>query len=260
MHAADDLSLRETEAQKVAQKIISDFLALTPDNYTEAAYLSCARAIVLAHGRAIARRKEHWKSALKAAQVERQQSIEQMRESSQKSAWLLTFVWKIMPPAVLVMTGIVVAQSSSHMPEDATRTITWLISLVVGGLFAIVGRLVGMWFRDMRRNAIEVRFNSELFRAHILYEEGKAEEHQYYRMRMCEAWEQYAGEEFQKTASYQMVMAGDIEMRKRIERERQNYNRTTFWIMMRLARILRGGRKGEREEETVPQRPALREL
>ena len=112
----------------------------------------------------------------------------------------------------------------------------------------------------MRRNAIEVRFNSELFRAHILYEEGKAEEHQYYRMRMCEAWEQYAGEEFQKTASYQMVMAGDIEMRKRIERERQNYNRTTFWIMMRLARILRGGRKGEREEETVPQRPALREL
>jgi hypothetical protein len=250
LHAADDPALVNTEAQKDARHIIEEFRALKSRNDTEAAYLSAARGIVLAFGRAISRRKQQWSQSLEAARVEREQTLEQMRESTNQKAWLVTFIWKIMPMIVLVLTGIAVAQTSNYLPEDATKMLTWIISLVVGGIFALIGRLIGTWFRDLRRNAIEVRYNAQLFRAHILYEEGKANELRYYRTRMCEAWKQYTGEEFPRTASYEMVMAGDIETRKEIERQRLSYsNRTTLWLMRRLARLLRGRRKGESDEE-----------
>ena len=259
LHAADDTALANTEAQKDARCIIEEFRALKPRNDTEEAYLSAARGIVLGFGRAISRRKQQWSQALEAALVEREQAVEHMRDATNQNAWLVTFIWKIMPMILLFLTGIAVTQTSNYLPEDATRTLTWIISLVVGGIFALIGRLIGTWFRDMRRNAIEVRYNAQLFRAHILYEEGKAKELRYYRARMCEAWKQYTGEEFPRTASYEMVMAGDIETRKEIERQRVSYgNRTTLWLMRRLARLLRGRRKGEIDEEksSSPQMPA----
>ena len=259
LHAADDTALANTEAQKDARCIIEEFRALKPRNDTEEAYLSAARGIVLGFGRAISRRKQQWSQSLEAALVEREQAVEHMRDATNQNAWLVTFIWKIMPMILLFLTGIAVTQTSNYLPEDATRTLTWIISLVVGGIFALIGRLIGTWFRDMRRNAIEVRYNAQLFRAHILYEEGKAKELRYYRARMCEAWKQYTGEEFPRTASYEMVMAGDIETRKEIERQRVSYgNRTTLWLMRRLARLLRGRRKGEIDEEksSSPQMPA----
>lgn len=253
LHAADDPALLDTEAQKDARHIIEEFRALQPRTDTEAAYLSAARGIVLAYGRAISRRKQQWSQSLEAARVEREQAIEQMRDSTNQKAWLVTFIWKIMPMIVLVLTGIAVTQTSNYLPEDATKILTWIISLVVGGIFALIGRLIGTRLRDLRRNALEVRYNAQLFRAHILYEEGKASELRYYRTRMCEAWKQYTGDEFPRTASYAMVMAGDIETRKEIERQRLSYgNRTTLWLMRRLARLLRGRRKGESDEETPP--------
>ena len=60
-----------------------------------------------------------------------------------------------------------------------------------------------------------------------------------------------------------VVMAGDIETRKEIERQRVSYgNRTTLWLMRRLARLLRGKRKGEIDEEKAssPQVPARTSL
>jgi hypothetical protein len=243
LHAADDPALANTEAQKEARHIIEEFRALESRNDTEAAYLSAARGIVLAFGRAISRRKQQWSESLEAARDEREQTLEQMRDSTNQKAWMVTLIWKIMPMVVLVLTGIAVTQTSSYLPEDATKMLTWIISLVVGGIFALVGRLIGTWFRDMHRNAVELRYNAQLFRAHILYEEGKANELRYYRARMCEAWKQYTGEEFPRTASYEMVMAGDIETRKEIERQRLSYsNRTTLWLMWRFARLLRGDR------------------
>jgi hypothetical protein len=263
LHAADDSALTNTEAQKDARCIIEEFRALKPRNDTEEAYLSAARGIVLGFGRAISRRKQQWSQSLEAALVEREQAVEHMRESTHQNAWLVTFIWKTMPMILLFLTGIAVTQTSNYLPDDATKTLTWIISLVVGGIFALIGRLIGTWFRDMRRNAIEVRYNAQLFRAHILYEEGKAKELRYYRARMCVAWKQYTGEEFPRTASYEMVMAGDIETRKEIERQRVSYgNRTTLWLMRRLARLLRGRRKGESDDERassprIPARPSL---
>jgi len=140
LHASDDPALRDTEAQKLARQIVDDFRVLHPENYTEAAYLSCARSIVLAFGRAISRRKEQWKDQLRAAQLERQQAVEKMRETSVKNAWLLAFFWKIMPAIMLFMTGLVITQTVDPLPSDATKTMTWVASVIGGGLLALIGR------------------------------------------------------------------------------------------------------------------------
>src|SRR5262249_17256485 len=117
MHASDDPALFDTEARKLACQIMEEFRTLrpTPGNDTEAAYLACARGIVLAHGGAIRRRKREWKDALEAAKRGREQSLERMQESSKYHAWHLTLLWKLMPPAVLVLTGIIVAQTSERL-------------------------------------------------------------------------------------------------------------------------------------------------
>src|SRR5947209_3380088 len=81
LHAADDPALANTEAQKDARHIIEEFRALNSRTDTEAAYLSAARGIVLGFGRAISRRKQQWGQSLEAARVEREQALEQMRES-----------------------------------------------------------------------------------------------------------------------------------------------------------------------------------
>ena len=47
-HAADDVALRDTDAQTNAKQIIARFIAMEARNDTEAAYLACAQAIVLA--------------------------------------------------------------------------------------------------------------------------------------------------------------------------------------------------------------------
>src|SRR5215510_14722032 len=126
LHAADDPSLANTEAQKDARHIIEEFRALKSRNDTEAAYLSAARGIVLGFGRAISRRKQQWSQSLGAARMEREQTLKHMRESTTQKAWLVTFISKIMPMIVLVLTGIAVAQTSNYLPADATKMLTWI--------------------------------------------------------------------------------------------------------------------------------------
>jgi len=185
--------------------------------------------------------------------------LERMQESSKHYAWYLTLLWKLMPPAVLVLTGIVVAQTSERLPDDATKTLTWLFSFAVGGAFALIGRYIGIWWRETKRNAVEVKYNSDLFKAHISYEKGKAKEHRHFRQGMCKAWEEYAGEKFPTTPSYEMVMAGDIADREEIERQQQKQSRATIRLLHALGRLLYGKKKGE-SESTKFEGPALREL
>src|SRR5262245_58812864 len=94
LHAADDPALAHTQAQKEARHIIEEFRALESRNDTEAAYLSAARGIVLAFGRAISRRKQQWSESLEAARDEREQTLEQMRDSTNQKAWMVTLIWK----------------------------------------------------------------------------------------------------------------------------------------------------------------------
>ena len=69
---------------------------------------------------------------------------------------------------------------------------------------------------------------------------------------LCEAWREYTGEEFPATASYQMVIEGDIETRKSLERNLLLSNMSDVRRIFRLLRVVRQRRKyaAEGEDET----------
>jgi hypothetical protein len=109
-------------------------------------------------------------------------------------------------------------------------------------VFVFIGRSFGFWMSDQQRGAIELQYDACCYQADIAYELGKSEEHRYFRTRLCEAWKLYTDEDYPTTASYEMVMAGDIETRKKLEHQRLLFNRTTLWMLRRAARLLRGKR------------------
>ena len=96
---------------------------------------------------------------------------------------------------------------------------------------------------EMQRNKIESEYNSRCYLAFLTYEIGKLKEFRQYRRQLCEAWLQYAGEEYPITASYQMVMESDIETRRQLERHLRVYDTGYIRLLMRMIRILRGKRK-----------------
>ncbi len=242
-HAADDSSLTGTDAQANAKRIIARFMAMEPRNDTEAAYLACAQTMVLAHGRAISRRKRTWESSLESARLERERMLQRIRDARHQNSWL-NLVWRLLGPLILGLSGYLVARVIAYVvPVDvATQTGHNIPSILLGLVFVFIGRSVSYWISDQQRGAIELQYDARCYQADIAYELGKREEHQYYRARLCEAWKQYTDEEYPKTASYEMVMAGDIETRKKLERQRLLFNRTTLWMLRRAARLLRGRR------------------
>jgi hypothetical protein len=246
-HAADDAALRGTDAQTNAKQIIARFIAMEPRNDTEAAYLACAQAIVLTHGRALARRKRTWEGALDAARLERERLLDRIRQSRHQNSWL-SLVWRLLGPVILGLTGYLVARVLAFVvPDDiAAQTGHNVPSILMGLVFVFIGRSVAFWLSDQQRSAIELHYDARCYQADIAYELGKREEHHYYRARLCEAWKQYTDEDYPKTASYEMVMAGDIETRKRLERQRLVFNRTTLWLLRRAARLLRGKKSKKR--------------
>jgi hypothetical protein len=253
-HAADDVALKGSDAQTNAKHIIAQFMALEPRDDTEAAYLACAQAIVLAHGRALDRRKRTWESALEAARLERERLLERIRQSRHQNNWL-SLVWRLLGPVILGLTGYLVAQVLAFIvpAKIAAETGHSLPSILMGLVFVFIGRSVAFWIVDQQRSAIELNYDSRCYQADIAYELGKREEHHYYRARLCEAWKQYTDEEYPKTPSYELVMAGDIETRKRLERQRLVFNRTTLWLLRRAARILRGKQSKKQRDEVQEQ-------
>jgi hypothetical protein len=88
--------------------------------------------------------------------------------------------------------------------------------------------------------------------AYLTYEIGKLKEYRQCRQQLCEAWLQYTGEEYPATASYCMVMEGDIETRRALERHMQIFNTGYIRFGMRLVRILRGKRVHDKGKLGAP--------
>jgi hypothetical protein len=249
LYAADDTALDGKEVQKDAKRVVENFRGLKADNDVEKAYLSCAHAIVVAHAKALARRRARWEADLKEAVDERDRAVNHMRESSVQNAWW-PLVWKLMPVALMVITGIAVAQNSGKIPEDSTKLMTWMMSFAVGILFAIVGRYVGVMFRDLRRGFIEAAYRAQKSEIERAYEQGKMLDQDYFRDRLSEKWKQYTGEAYPVKGSYKMVIEGDIAARERLEQRRMSFSSSGFRLLRRLGRILRGRkRSGEKVQE-----------
>jgi hypothetical protein len=250
IHSADDPALRNKIAQQNAQIVVERFLSVEAETGSpEEAYLTCVRAIVHSQARGITRRKEQYIQDLKAAQLRRRRqrnSIRQRRRSND----LLNSAWRLLGPVILGLSGYLFAQLFAvFVPEEvATQTGSRIPAILMGLVFVAVGRSIGFYVNEMRRNKIESEYNSRCYLAFLTYEIGKLKEFRQYRGQLCEAWLQYTGEEYPITASYQMVMESDIETRRQLERHLQVYDTGSIRLIMRMIRILRGKRKSGLEK------------
>ena len=250
IHSADDPALRNKIAQQNAQIVVERFLSLEAEaGSPEEAYLTCVRAIVHSQARGISRRKEQYIQDLKAAQLRRRRqrnSIRQRRRSND----LLNSAWRLLGPVILGLSGYLFAQLFAvFVPEEvATQTGSRIPAILMGLVFVAIGRSVGFYVNEMRRNKIESEYNSRCYLAFLTYEIGKLKEFRQYRGQLCEAWLQYTGEAYPITASYQMVMESDIETRRQLERHLQVYDTGSIRLIMRMIRILRGKRKSGLEK------------
>jgi hypothetical protein len=256
MHSADDPVLLGKVAQQNARMVVKQFLALeTKPGTPEDGYLTCVRAIVHSQARGLARRKERYISDLKAAQLQRRRKRNAIREARRGNDWLNS-AWRLLLPVILALAGYLSARIiGGFLPEEvSTQTGTKLPAILMSLVFVAIGRSVGFYMNEMQRNRIEAEYNTGTYLAFLNYELGKLKEFRQYRKQLCEAWLAYTGEEYPITASYQMVMEGDIETRRQLERHLRVYETGYVRLLMRFIRIIRGKKKNN--EEKLPSLPA----
>ena len=244
MHSADDPAIKNKVIQQNARAIVENFLALDAEPGTpEAAYLNCVRAIVHSQARGITRRKTQYTRDLKAAEYRRRQQRQRIRQSRRSTDWLNS-AWRLVGPVILAVSGYLFAHVLGLLvpPEVASETGTKVPAVLMALVFVAIGRSLSFYLIDLQRNKIETEYNSRCYMAFVSYEIGKLKEYRQCRQQLCEAWLQYTGEEYPVTASYQMVMEGDIEARRALERHLQIFNTGYIRFGMRLVRILRGKR------------------
>ena len=250
IHSADDPALRDKVTQENARLVAKKFLALEAESgSSDEAYLSCVRAIVLSQARGIARRKERYIQDLKAAQLRRRLQRNSIREARRGNDWLNS-AWRLLGPLILGLAGYLSAHVlAAFVPEEvSTQTGSRIPAILMGLVFVAIGRSVGFYVNEMQRNKIESEYNSRCYLAFLTYEIGKLKEFRQYRKQLCEAWLEYTGEEYPTTASYQMVMEGDIETRRQLERHLRVYDTGYIRLLMRMIRIVRGKRKSSAEK------------
>jgi hypothetical protein len=250
MHSADDPALKDKLAQQSARLVVQKFFALdAPQGTPEEGYLNCVRAIVHAQARGITRRKERYIQDLRAAQLERRRKRNSIREARRSTDWLNS-AWRLLLPLILGLAGYLSAHVLSvFVPEElSAQTGSKIPSILMGLVFVAIGRSVGFYMSELQRNKIEAEYNSRCYLAFLTYEIGKLKEFRQYRRQLCEAWLEYTGEEYPITASYQMVMEGDIETRRQLERHLRVYETGYIRLLMRMIRIIRGKRKSDAEK------------
>ncbi len=254
LHAADDPALAGTNQQAEARLIYTQFSNLKTEPGTpEDAYLRCIHGIVLSHARGISRRKDHWIKELNAAASDCKKKLDKIREAHWKTNGL-NAVWIMLKPLALGLSGYLAAQLLELILPAGVheQTGTKLPSILVALVFVLIGRSVTFLIHDAKRSRIDNELKARNYHATLAYELGKRQEYRIYRQRLCEAWLQYTGEEYPQTASYELVMAGDIETRQRIEREMQAFDRKALWLLGRIARLLRGRKKKNGDQIRSP--------
>jgi hypothetical protein len=255
LHAADDPALEGKIQQQEAQYVYDSFRGLKAEpNSAEDAYLRCIHGIVLSHARGITRRKDLWIKDLQAAAKCRSDELDKIREAHWKNNGL-NVIWILLKPLILGISGYLVAQLLGLiLPEEVhQQTGTKLPSILVGLVFILIGRSITFLVKEAQRTQIETEFKVRSYQAILAYDLGKRQEYRLYRLRLCEAWLHYTGEEYPVTASYEMVMAGDIETREKMERQLRIYGRTALWLLGRISRLLRNKKRNGVSVETPVQ-------
>ena len=242
LHASSDRSLRGTLDQKLCQQIVADFIALkaTP-NTAEEPYLAAVKSIARSYGRALTRRKSEYLRELKDAKEELDRKQAQQRDSKIHSQGF-GVLWRFVGPLILALSGYLFAQVVGDViPERVSDTAGSNIpSLIMTLLFLFVGRMIGTWLGERKRDQIARAYNSRCYLAFKEYELGKLREFKLWRQRLIEEWKQYTGETYPRRVSYQLIMQGDILARQKVEEHQLLHNRNDLERLAVVFRALLG--------------------
>lgn len=263
IHVSDDPALVGKKSQDIAKRRVDLFLEIeTEKGSPERAYYECVSAIANSLGRGITRRKENYMKALERALTERNERRIAYKES-QKGSNGFNLGWRMLKPVALGLSGILTAQfvglftsigslvhttaveQSSTALGSAVLTLVINIaaSILMGVVFIIVGRSISLYMIGYRNRQIERDYRNECYIAELNYEEAKLLEFGIYRRQLCSAWQQYAGEEYPETISYQNVTEGDIIARHKMEQRAQLSDLSDIRAVARIVRRFRGRKR-----------------
>jgi hypothetical protein len=185
--------------------------------------------------------KDQFSKRIERAKEERKRRESQLRGAGLSSG-TMAMLWKLVGAFILGAVGYLFAKvvGAHVVSTDVTMTTgTQLPSIIVGGATAFFGRYMSVWWSNRTRDQIAREYDAECYRAFIDYERGKLRAYKQSRTRLGESWRQYAGESYPDTASYQMIMEGDIETRKSLERVLLASSVTDARRIFRLVRAVR---------------------
>ncbi len=245
LHCSDDEALKGTHTQRLAIATIERFRALKGEpGSAEEAYLGSIYGIILSHARGLTRRKQAWLKELSEAAGERQRKLQKMQDARKSSA-PIAIVFKQVAPAIMVLAGYLFGKVIALVVpgEIASQTGERMPSLLVGLVFLFVWLKATAWYNDRERERIEVTYRASCQHADLSYELGKRTEYRLYRSKLCEAWKEYTDKDYPETASYEMVIEGDISTRQAFERKMSSFDRETLWFLRRILKMIRRPKK-----------------
>ncbi len=220
LHASGDVELKGTLDQKLAIEIVKDFIALKPLTDDEEPYLRAIKSIARSYGRALTRRKKVYLEQLEAAKEERDRK-QHIMTGKKLVAQGWTVLWRFLGPVILALSGFLVARLlGGVLPESfSERTGDNLPAVLMSLGFLFVGRMIKQWLDDRQRARVINEYNARCYMAYNEYENGKLREFALWRQRLIEEWETYTNSQYENKASYQMIIKGDIEARRKFEEQ-----------------------------------------
>lgn len=263
-HASRDETLKGTKVAQLADKLMDDFLAMkAPAGTIDEAYLFKVRALVLALGNGVSRRKALYKEDLALATRYRDTELTRIDNSRRQSFWT-NVVWR-----AVVSGGIGFALMESLLPFihvaggggratapafDASLAPSFLLALV----FVAGSKVVFSTLNDMRFQRIFQHYEWLRLYAQKHYENGKLKEFERTHQEVRRLWQEYTGRKPTDCVTFASVLIEDIRTQEQMERARQRLS-TNF--MMRLLLKFQAWRKraAKEREKGAHGRPVSRE-
>ncbi len=273
-HCSDDKSLARTNERRLAKRIVDEFLSQTAEpGSAEFQYLMSVRGIILTHSRALTRGKSEHNDRKKKAEEEsarKKAQINSIRIQTQGTSALWKIFWRyagpFLVPIFLGLIGVLTARILGQVvPEEvAESTGTVLPTILLSGLFILIGEVIGTSHRNFQNSKIDHEERTMKAHSRLTWKEDELRHLYLVRQQLVEAWLQYTGEKYPETQSYEMNVRAEIEDIKESEKHLLYYRRGyldivgDFFAELRAAAAQRLAmlRKKREQEPLLPEKPA----
>ena len=241
-HSADDESIMGTSEGELAKREALLFRSLTaPPETPDWSYLAQVSLIVFSHARGITRRKKAQLRDLAAAQAQYDEAHERLKGSQTEGAIsnLLRSIGFV--PALLGAMGYFFAQTIGpfllpYMPESTPHSGVWP-SLLAMFMFGGVGKILSARWTAFSLNRISSTYRQRCQMARLIYERGKYEEIKNNRMKLSHLWKGYTGQTYPETASYALVIAGDLKTEEMLQQAQTQYQMSDVAVVFGYVRL-----------------------